>query len=116
MYNLFVKNLENYILLNQVDFIDDEFRISIVRPLEGLMSVDKFKLWEKENFKEYKELSNIIYEIGERIMEYRSFKVFSWELWGYGFDGEQSFDFKEEIVNEQLKLIDLLLGTHYWIN
>lgn len=45
--------------------------------------------------------------------KYPAFKVFSWELWGYGFDGKY-YDVDEKELEEQLRLIDLLLSTQYW--
>ncbi|GAU76034.1 hypothetical protein F3D3_0630 [Fusibacter sp. 3D3] len=39
--------------------------------------------------------------------------MLSWELWGYGFDGEYH-NVNEDVLEEQLKIIDLLLGTQYW--
>ncbi|MBS7528847.1 hypothetical protein KHM83_19450 [Fusibacter paucivorans] len=110
MYNQFTKSLDNFIALNAAK---DEYRYKLVKSIEPLKSIETFLALKQLNALEYEKLQKLIWEIGENINEYPSFKVFSWELWGYGFDGQNN-NVAIDDLDEKLKLIDLLLSTQYW--
>lgn len=61
----------------------------------------------------YKKVATLLWAINNSSDCFPSFKAFSWELWGYGFDGQQYIVDKAEL-EEQLRLVDLLLSTQYW--
>jgi|LGOV01.1.fsa_nt_gb hypothetical protein len=114
MYRQFVKNIENYLLINYTENEISNYRYEIVKSFNPLTDINIFKKLEKTNIDEYNEISNLIWKLKENIQKYPSFKVLSWELWGYGFDGEKHDIIDQEKFNEQLKIIDLLLSTTYW--
>jgi hypothetical protein len=94
----------------------EDHRYKIGRDIEVLTQVDLYCQLKERNHMKYKEIANFIFEISKFQDQYPSIKKFVWELWGYGFDVEP-FDVKRlsrEEIEEKVKLIDLLLGTHYW--
>jgi hypothetical protein len=115
MYNLFCRNLANYHKLNDLDNFADSHRLSITKPLILMSNIELYNEEKSLNSIHYREVENLIYEIEQQIRCFPSFKAFSWELWGYGFDKKCHPEFSQNIVFEQLTLIDLLLSCHYWI-
>lgn len=112
MYRLYCQNLKNYLEINKTgDF--NEFRLKITRPLLILADVEKYKKLKKEDAS-YKEVNNLVYEINKNKDKYPRLSTFSWELWALDFKSEKDDLFPREIVDEQLKLVNLLLGTQYW--
>ncbi|WP_069649760.1 hypothetical protein [Caloranaerobacter ferrireducens] len=111
MYRLYCQNLKNYLEINKAGNFN-EFRLRITRPLLFLADVEKYKKLKKEDVL-YKEVNNLVYEINKN--KYIRFDTFSWELWALDFRSEKDDSFPKEIVDEQLKLINLLLGIQYWI-
>lgn len=112
MYNQFVKNMDWFLELNK-STNDHNYRYDIVKRLEPLKDINRFKSLKYEDVEYYNELLNLVWSISHSIDKYPSFKALSWELWGYGFDGEQhKVNYKD--LDEQLKIIDLLLSTQYW--
>jgi hypothetical protein len=113
MYRQFCKNLKNFLSINE----SDEYRFKIAKEIEVLADIEAYnKHKEKEDIK-YEKITNFIFSISKFQDKYPSLKNFIWELWGYGFDIEKIGDIEieesEDLV-EKVKLIDLLLGTHYW--
>jgi hypothetical protein len=115
MYKHFIRNLNNYLELNIGGLSNDEFRMRSVECLKALSDIGTYHAWKECNPEKYKEVCHIIYEIEQNKKRYHSFETFAWELWGYGYDGKKNNEYSKEMVEEQLKMIDLLLGTHYWI-
>lgn len=114
MYRQFVRNYAHYMKLNIDENNKENYRYAIAKSLESLTNIDMFKGLKEQDPKQYNEVANIIYEIKGNINNYPSFKSFTWELWGYGFDGVKGEVMDEGRLKEQLKCIDLLLGTQYW--
>ena len=114
MYKQFVKNIENFIILNTKAGNTSNYRFEIAESLKNLTDVNKFLELKTVDIDKFNELSNVIWELENNIDKYPAFKVFSWELWGYGFDGKKCESSNKERLSEQLKTIDLLLSTQYW--
>lgn len=112
MYNQFVKNMEWFLELNN-GANEGDYRYALVKKLEPLKDIKQFRQLKSVDEAYYKELMNIIWSIGENADKYPAFKAFSWELWGNGFDGAPH-KVKKETLEDQLKMIDLLLSTQYW--
>jgi len=114
MYKQFVKNMKYFLELNYSEENAENYRYRIVKSMEPLSDVKKFLELKGNDAEKYNEISNIIWAIKGNIAEYPSFRVLSWELWGYGFDGERHDCNDTARLKEQLKTIDLLLSTQYW--
>lgn len=113
MYRLYCQNLKKYLEINKAGNFN-EFRLKITSPLLILANVEKYKKLKKEDTL-YKEVNNLVYEINKNKDKYPRLSTFSYELWALDFRSEKDDSISDEIVNEQLKLINLLLGTQYWI-
>jgi len=115
MYRQFCKNLKNFLVINETE--SENYRYKIGKELEILTNIDLYNQARENNDLLYMQASNFIFEIQKYKDKYPSIKKFLWELWGYGFD-EVKFDSIEaeadEKIEEKVKLIDLLWGTHYW--
>ncbi|MGB3367914.1 MAG: hypothetical protein WBA54_10515 [Acidaminobacteraceae bacterium] len=114
MYKRFVKNMKHFLRLNYPTNGVTNYRYELVKSMDSLTDVNEFLKLKKNEPHKYNEISNVIWEIKRNIYIYPSFKVLSWELWGYNFDGEKHECKDEEKLREQLKMIDLLLSTKYW--
>lgn len=115
MYKLFCNNVKNYLYINDYPQSASTPRMKNMEPIITMTDPKQYSTLISKNPELYAEVNNLIYEIGNNTATYVSFKAFSWELWGYGFDMEISDVFPKAIVKEQLKLVDLLLSCHYWI-
>lgn len=113
MYKQFVKNMDYFMTLNESNDKAKNYRYDLVKELDVLKDIDLFKLLKTKDLSRHKKVSMIIWSIKENSHRYPSFKALSWELWGYGFDGEYH-EVNQEELEEQLKLVDLLLSTQYW--
>ncbi len=113
MYKQFVKNMESFLKLNKPEDNSSNYRFDLVKEIEAIRSIESFNALKKSNLDRYKKISTIIWAVKNNTHRYPAFKSFSWELWGYGFDGKY-YEVNEEELEEQLKLIDLLLSTQYW--
>jgi hypothetical protein len=113
MYRQFCENYKNFIKLNKAGLGKNEYRLKIAESIRGLADLETYKKWKENNDVRYSEIENIVFEIKRRKDIY-NFKSFSWELDGYGFEARKNDSADREKVEEQLKLIDILLGTSYW--
>lgn len=115
MYKQFCKNLDNFIKINET--VDDNYRLKIAKELKVLTNPRSYKELMKRKDSKYMYISNLIFRLHTYKHAYPSINKFLWELWGYGFDSikfESMSIESEEKIQEKAKLIDLLLGTHYW--
>jgi len=113
MYKMFCRNFQNYLQVNQYHEGDQCFRSRITRPIRVLADIQTYQELHKNKELLLREVDSIVHAISRRQDEFPSFKAFSWELYGYGFDSEKGDAVSEENLYEQLKLIDLLLSCHY---
>jgi hypothetical protein len=105
--------MEHFLSLYEGVEPDDDQRLKLVKMLEPLRDVALFRQLRTMDPEHYKEIEHLIWALGRHVDRYPAFKAFSWELWAYGFDG-QRHDEVDEGIDEQLRLIDLLLSTQYW--
>lgn len=113
MYRQFVRNLDFFISLNSHNPVNS-YRLDLAKSIMGLSDVSKFYELKGSDPEAFHEVAHIVSVLEEYCEIYPSFKSFAWELWGYGFSGSKN-PVKDPVrLDEQLKLIDLLLGTQYW--
>lgn len=106
MYNHFCRCYNNFISINE-----PSYRKDIALILEGLTDRQKFDDLIAKDDARAKELSHLIYLVSKH--DHPRMKTLSYELEGYGFGtGNSSENLKQ--TGEQIKLIELLLTTHYY--
>ncbi len=109
MYNQFVKNLNHYLALNASDDKVPNRRYQIGKSLKPLADIDRFKRLKDDNPQQYHQLCALIWALDSN----ERFATIAWDLWGRGFD-KADCAVDGELLADQLKLVDLLLGTQYW--
>lgn len=114
MYRQFVKNLDHFIALNEQGADDANHRLNLAKVLLPLRDRAQFEQLKEKDPDHNKALSHILWAISKNTSKYPAFETFAWELWGYGFDGARQDDALPQL-EETLKIIDLLLGTSYWL-
>lgn len=82
-----------------------------------LTNVESFLNYKDADEAMYKKIGNFIFDLENYKKVYPSLEKFIWELWAYGFDSipyEGQNPFEDESFEEKVKMIDLLLSTHYF--
>ena len=74
MYKQFVKNMDNFITLNNKVDNTSNYRFEIAESLKNLTDVNKFLELRTVDIDKFNELSNIIWELGNNIDKYPAFK------------------------------------------
>ncbi|WZL73753.1 hypothetical protein QBE52_03185 [Clostridiaceae bacterium 35-E11] len=100
-------------------FLTKSYRYKIGKELEVLTDLNLYNEFKKNKNKEYIMIAQLMQQMDNFTAKYPRIKNFLWELWAYGFEiGPSEHAVEDEEVNrnikEKIKLIDLLLGTHYW--
>jgi hypothetical protein len=96
--------MDTFLILNKPENNDSSYRFDLVKEIELLRSINSFNVLKSSDLKRYQKLSRIIWAINQNADKYPTFRTFSWELWGYGFDGKY-YDVDEKELEEQLRLI-----------
>lgn len=112
IYKALSRNLNNFFKINK-DLDENNYRLNIAEVLAGLTDISLYKKWKIEDKKKYEELNNIIFQINNNTNRYYTFNTLAYDLWGYGYKAEQSDNFSSDIIEEQLKLINLCLRGQY---
>lgn len=112
IYKALSRNLNNFFKINK-DLGENNYRLNIAEVLEGLVDINLYEKWKLEDKKKYEELNNIIFQINNNTDRYYTFDTLAFDLWGYGYEAEQSDDFSLDIIEDQLKLINLCLRGQY---
>ena len=115
MYKQFCKNLKHFIQVNQIE--QPNIRLQLAKEILFLTDADDYIKHKRNNTIRYKEIKNFINGLQQYQHQFPALKKFLWELWAYGFDIEEAEDVAEdspEIMIEKVKLIDVLLSTHYF--
>jgi len=114
MYKMFCSSFMNYMKMNNYNNNDNSFRNRMTNPIKVLADIDLYREYKNEGYDIIHEVANLVYIITEKQHIYQNFKAFSWELDGYGFEKSYSNKYDLAMINEQCKLIDLLLSCHFW--
>lgn len=112
IYKALSRNLNNFFKINK-DLGENNYRLNIAEVLAGLVDINLYEKWKLEDKKKYEELNNIIFQINNNTDRYYTFDTLASDLWGYGYEAEQSDDFSLDIIEDQLKLINLCLRGQY---
>lgn len=115
MYSMLSRNLKNYFKVHTSAGAAESYRLKVAEVLQGLVDVELYNRWKQEGVVEYKIVSNLVYQIKCSIEQYPRFETLAWDLWGMGYDEVACEEFNTEDTVEQLKIINLCLGTAYWV-
>jgi len=117
MYKQFCKNLINFIAINSSENTQSNLRLKIAMEILPLTVVSNYLRHKETDEAQYTKLGNFIFELSKYKQNYPSLEKFLWELWAYGFDSIPYMENQscvDEFFEEKVKLIDLMLSTHYF--
>ena len=117
MYKQFCKNLNNFIAINTLENEQVNLRLKYAIEILPLTDVESFLKYKLSDESEYLKLGNFIFDLSKFKQSYPSLEKFIWELWAYGFDSlpyENNQPCRDESLGEKVKIIDLMLSTHYF--
>jgi hypothetical protein len=117
MYRQFCKNLNNFITINKSESDQENLRLKNAIEILPLANVEDFIKFKETDKIKYKRIGNFIFELSKYIKKYPSLEKFIWELWAYGFDIiqiEKNELYQDEFLDEKVKIIDLMLSTHFF--
>lgn len=111
MYSFFGRNLKNFLAIHANE---EEYRGRIGCVLQGLADAELYKKWKKEEPEKRAEVCNLVYHI-KKHSDYWAFGSFSWDLWAMEYVAIEDTSFDQEVIDEQLKIINLCLrGQYLW--
>ena len=115
MYNQFCKNL-NYYMNIVSDSDGNSARKQIAEVVLPLADLESYMNSKQKSGLYHKKVSGLIYNISQFSGAYPSIDKLIWELWAYGFDIEAypKSEIEADNLKEAVKLIDLLMSTHYF--
>lgn len=117
MYRQFCKNLNHFIQLNQAEGASDNLRLQNAYCILPLTAIKDYLGYKSNNSSQYFEISNLIFLFTAYQEQYPRLKKFLWELWAVGFDAipsEESEHLSDKNFMQKVKLLDLMLSTHYF--
>lgn len=110
MHRIFCESYKNYIK----SFEEDNYRLSISKPFELIVNQTKYEDEKKSESLIYKKLYDLISYMQENIETYPKFKAFLWTLEARNIHSRKYHEEKEEVLEEQAKLINSFLKLAYW--
>jgi|GEM_PF-5636106 len=110
MYRFFTLDYKNFKTLNEGG---NDYRSIIAQPIELLTNQQAFKMHKIKKDKLYRETVNLVYHISNAVSEYPRFEIFGDDLAYMGYEGHEYKEFPDERIEDQIKLVDLLLGFSY---
>lgn len=110
MYRFFTLNYNNYKSMNKVS---DTYRDLIDRPISLLADINSYIIHEKDQDDLYRETTNLISHLSSSTKNYPRLKTFVNDLTYLGFKSRNFHEFSKDLVEDQIKLVDLLLSFTY---
>lgn len=110
MYKIFCDSYINYI--NSFD--GDNYRLRVAKPIELLVSEERYQEEKKQESKIYQEVSDLLSYLEENIERYPRVKAFLWTIEARGMKGKKYNIAKKEDLEEQIKIINSFLKLAYW--
>ncbi|WP_105618877.1 hypothetical protein [Vallitalea okinawensis] len=110
MYDEFCMNFKQYLRHHSSNLCKNKELLEILGPFYGLSNFDTYENWKLRSDIRYYETSNLVHHLSTNIDQYPAFEMFYQELCDQGYDAHKSEEFLSDIIVDQLKLINLLLG------
>lgn len=111
MYSFFKKNLALY--LTTIDSNGTDFRSKISLVFFALIDKATYDAWRLQDPNKYIEASNLIYQIGRNTDNNPLFETLAWDFWACDFEAAESKNYDAEVLEEQLKIINLCVRGQY---
>ena len=113
MYKLLRQNFDNYREINDYESNKEEYRMKMTDDLIGLVDKEEYMKLKIKNNDELRRVENLVYKIAEKGKNDRKFEKLAFELWAYGYEKKEYALVDNEMLEEQLKLIDMFNKNVY---
>lgn len=110
MYRIFCESYKNYL----ASFDEDNVRLTIAKPLELLIDIERYREEETKQSEIYRKLCDLIYFMQKNITKFPKFKAFLWTLQSRDIKAKEYNIANKEELEEQTKLINSFLKLAYW--
>lgn len=110
MYRIFCESYKNFL----ETFEEDSYRVNITKPFKLIVDIDKYEEEKEKNSQFYKELSDLIYFMKQKVEEFPKLKAFLWTLDARNIKAKKYNVVKKSDLEEQTKLINSFLKLAYW--
>lgn len=114
MYRIFCEGFNNYIKEFEQSGAVDENRYLIALPLKLITDLELYKAEKAKHSLRYRQLKDLLYYMENNIEKYPKFKAFLWTLEPRGITAEYYGVESREELEEQSKLVSLILNLAYW--
>ena len=110
MYRVFCESYENFLKT----FEEENYRLNIAEPFELIVDTEKYEKEREVKSDLYKKLCNLLSYMKKNIERFPKFKAFLWTLDSRNFEIQEYYEEKEEVLEEQAKLVNSFLKLAYW--
>ncbi len=114
MYRIFCESFRNYLGLFPKDAKRVEYRGAIALPLALLCDAALFDAEKESETERYRKISDLLYHMKQNVAKYPALKAFLWTLESRGFSGKRYGMVSSGDLEEQVKLVIMLLKLTYW--
>jgi hypothetical protein len=114
MYRIFCESYKNYIGMFTDDMKREEYRYVIALPLALLCDEARYAAEKESETKLYRQLSDLLFHMEQNTATYPAIKAFLWTLESRGISGTSYGIVTGAFLDEQVKLVIMLLKLMYW--
>lgn len=112
MYDIFQSSIKYY--LSTVESDKSSYRYKIGVPIELMGDYDAYIKGKENSDERYYLLSDLLQYLSKNIDRYPRLKAFLWNLEGRGFEIKHYGIAKDTDLEEQCKLLDMIVKLAYW--
>ncbi|KUO76248.1 MAG: hypothetical protein APF77_24130 [Clostridia bacterium BRH_c25] len=114
MYRIFCESLRNYIKeFEQADAVN-EYRCLIALPLKLIADLEMYNAEKAKASMLYRQVRDLLHYMKNNIEKYPKFEAFLWTLESRDITAEYYGVSSKEDLEEQAKLVNMILNLVYW--
>jgi hypothetical protein len=114
MHRIFCESYYNYLDQYTSPESKKEYRYQVVKPLELIVNLEKYKQEEALQSDIYKQVKDLLHYMSACIEDYPRFKAFLWTVESRNIMPEYFGVVSLEDLTEQSKIINMFLKLVYW--
>ncbi|MEA4846856.1 MAG: hypothetical protein VB106_06440 [Clostridiaceae bacterium] len=114
MYRIFCESLKKYMKEFEEAGAVNEYRYLTAFPLKLIADLELYNTEKAKDSMLYKQVRDLLYYMGNNINEYPRFEAFLWTLESRGMTAELYGIASQEDLEEQAKLVNMILNLVYW--
>ncbi len=114
MYRVFCESLKNYTNIYHNNSLKTQFRYRITEPVSLLADIHRLEEERTKDSLTFMKSCDLLASMQESVGRYPRFKAFLWTLESRGMKPKRYNVLSRYEVEEQMKLINMLLKLMYW--